>query len=715
MPTDINTDSTSQQTCWIQTAPTDRPPRQSQDIVFEVHDPFFQPICSKTSVEAVHGQVGVPSELSSKRPSEDSTVIDIPASASDLRSQSSILCDPNAQGLPTNEGVTGMHSDLSVSSKRQVSASCHHDGTIKKTRAPGTASAGLSRHQKGRRLSWLSVSWSNASMKEKQGSVISIPPATSIFSVGKSSISSPTLTSTTNARVANAENIHYSEALFPTSSCGTARLDGDGVEGESGSNTVAAAKNSSSWKSTVRSIKAKLGHPRRASTSLIPGSSWLTYEPEVWGSTDLSSNPSRRMGRTAIYGDKLHLFGERLHRSTHGAGSDALRHQETVKAKEIHTTHLHNDLSTPSHLPTCILPGLHSDSNTDLLRGSLSKSFASAIDKLDLRSLPTLVQNSPSMSSLRKAKSIFGLRGKYDEKEKTPTKGMFQSWYYELLLIRLQKGTPSSADPMPDLTELSLHAKNKGNVTDTFGVATGPNTSTDESNENISPKPVSGLVGRNHPDPLRSNPTVLPSATPSSQAGPSTTPDLPTQPKVDDEDEDEELYTLREAIMFSESQGNLSQYTRTPSPTNKSVPAAAPARLPDETPTKQPTYQKLKKSVSSFFNKSANKIRSTPTTPAKGQKTGNKQEQQSMGAPDVQVPERATHSHQPYTPSPLRKSSRAMTSSPSAQVPVEGLKLDHARSPNTASNREKRRGMYGEENFKDFRLSRVDITEPYEE
>lgn len=74
-----------------------------------------------------------------------------------------------------------------------------------------------------------------------------------------------------------------------------------------------------------------------------------------------------------------------------------------------------NELTGVSHTTPNIqqaprLPGLYSDSTTDLDATSLSRSFASAVDKLDFQSSPTLVHDGTPMSRLKKAKSYFSLR-----------------------------------------------------------------------------------------------------------------------------------------------------------------------------------------------------------------------------------------------------------------------------------------------------------------
>lgn len=125
--------------------------------------------------------------------------------------------------------------------------------------------------------------------------------------------------------------------------------------------------------------------------------------------------------------EKLHHINERLHAWSTGSGSDAGAPVTGVKAKGIQTQDFQQLSATPTPRATSYLPKLHSDSTTDLLRGSLSRSFASAIDKLDINSSPTLVNHSPSMAPLRKAKSVLDLFSKYKETDQSKNDEIIQS------------------------------------------------------------------------------------------------------------------------------------------------------------------------------------------------------------------------------------------------------------------------------------------------
>lgn len=357
----------------------------------------------------------------------------------DFRSQSSLSCDPNAQYQSSNERTENLRHGLTVSSSTSYSASRHDVDSDFQASIVGTISDGISRYRKRKRLPWVPESWSRMLKDGKQGSLTTIPPTTSMSSISKSSISSPVLTSTTNARVANAEKVQCSEVLFPISSLPEHHYRYDDVPGASESSTTRGIDNISSWTSSVRSIKAKLGHARRESTGPFLTSSWSKRTYTRRESADSSSISSRRKAKLTVKG-KLHHLGRRLHILPAQTDNDVVYAVETVKAKEIqpHQSDQASRTTTPRATP--FLSGLHSDSTTDLLRGSLSRSFASAVDKLDLRSSPTLVYYSPSMSTLRKAKSFIGLKDKYDSDDKgsSQSKSSLQNCSTLLTLLKAE-------------------------------------------------------------------------------------------------------------------------------------------------------------------------------------------------------------------------------------------------------------------------------------
>lgn len=333
-------------------------------------------------------------------------------SNSDFRSQSSLSCDPNEQSQPTSYRTDSLRHGFFVSSSNSVWPSYHDLDPSLQPRSTGTTSDGLTRHRKRRRLSWLSKPWSKVMKDGKQYSLTTIPPTTSMSSVSKTSISSPVLTSTTNARVADAEKVHCSEVLFPISSPPEYHSRDENISAADESSTIHGVDNTSSWTSSMRNLRARLGHSRRASTGVLPTSSWSrrTYRRrDPAGSLSISSH---RKAKMAVRG-RLQQLGERLHVLPIETGNAFVDNAGNVKAKGIQSHQPDQASRTSIPRATPFLPGPHSDSTIDLLHGSLSKSFASAVDKLDLQSSPTLVHESPSMSTLRKVKTVLRMNEKY--------------------------------------------------------------------------------------------------------------------------------------------------------------------------------------------------------------------------------------------------------------------------------------------------------------
>lgn len=268
-------------------------------------------------------------------------------------------------------------------------------------------------------------------------------------------------------------------------------------------------------------------------------------------------------------------------------------------------------------------------------------------------------------------------------------------------------------------------------------------------------KEVVEVTVQDHPHPLRSHPNVTGFAFPGQIRAP-ITPDPQVTQSVDkgfagngdDDDKADKDHRLSEGFTASESTGEISHHTRTPTPVVRVVESEPiKARVPAQTPTKQPAFKRLKKSVSGFFTRSASMMRLTANTAASNTPTANTttagtptvitparkstiqegSEPQETGIGGVEVPKRVVHDHQPVTPSPLRNSSRPDVSEARYGVTEEEMAVSTAtqtsdgivdiygpRSPRSAVNPEKRRAMYGD-SFKGFRVSRIDLNKAFEE
>lgn len=225
-------------------------------------------------------------------------------------------------------------------------------------------------------------------------------------------------------------------------------------------------------------------------------------------------------------------------------------------------------------------------------------------------------------------------------------------------------------------------------------------------------------------NPLRMHPEVHSSATPANGSAPNT-------PILPDEGSECQSSSINRAVIYSPSTGNFSLYSRTPSP--QVQPVVSKDRVPQETPTRKPLRKAsgsmLRKSMSTFFGKSASMMKVTNHTP-----TGSAQAEQdnsgkgrrrarsdtkladsrriadvrtrSKSTPDMHKSDgiRVPWSHQPSTPSPLRKSTmidqhpkfrqRAVTATTPIRVQAGGIMLDGARSSTILSDPEKRYGRY---------------------
>ena len=234
-------------------------------------------------------------------------------------------------------------------------------------------------------------------------------------SVSKSSISTPCLTSTTNARVADAENIHYNDELLPDYMIDSAvRRGGPKSKGKTHDQCQDDEKlqkqqnaGTSPWAVTVRSVRKKLNHTRRASMSLLfdkprhrradEGNRHLIVPPVVptWSVSSLNIN----QGQTG------HLPA-REYNSSNASGFDDGSHPLFDKQRSAvrSSDRLTSCSSDPLHLPY-----LPTRSTTDLLFSSFSEAFANAVE--DLVPSASLIAKSESSTTpkLRSARSYFSL------------------------------------------------------------------------------------------------------------------------------------------------------------------------------------------------------------------------------------------------------------------------------------------------------------------
>lgn len=266
-------------------------------------------------------------------------------------------------------------------------------------RAQTTTPEKRAKHDKHRPLSWLPFTRPKPWQDQKSASA-SLPHQNSMSSVTKSTISTPVLTSTTNARVADVENIECSDVLLPDYS---SRIDSSAQNLDRSSVIDDSHR---SFSSTLRSVKKKLGsHARRASTSLLTDRKPGTKRGH---STAPSAGSVKMMSSIQAFKDKLHHLPGRGSRTS---SATDLRQKATHQPEQLSNPIVHDEeLDTLQPLQSIPrLPCLYTESTTNLMATSLSRSFASAVEKLNFDPLPTGVHDATPLQRLKKAKSLWSL------------------------------------------------------------------------------------------------------------------------------------------------------------------------------------------------------------------------------------------------------------------------------------------------------------------
>lgn len=324
----------------------------------------------------------------------------------ELRAASSLSCDPDHQPLPSCANAGASPWNYAASPGTSFSGSLRNLDISRTTRPSGATPDGLLRRTRSRPLSWLSFGRSKMQRVGTKSPSMPLPHQSSMSSVAKSSISSPMLTSTTNARVADVENIECSDVLLPDYSSHDAASSRLARANRATSrHPEQASGKHSDWASTVRSVKKKLSHTRRASTSLLLESQWVRRVGEKLGYAAAPSvTPSRASNKLGVGKSKVRQGQEEDQPSRFDADSTARLQMTTSEVESVCTSH-----TAPNIHQAPRLPDLYSDSTINPKATSLSRSFASAVDKLDFQSSPTLVHDGTPTSRLERARSYFSL------------------------------------------------------------------------------------------------------------------------------------------------------------------------------------------------------------------------------------------------------------------------------------------------------------------
>jgi len=327
----------------------------------------------------------------------------------DLRAASNLPCNPyQHQPLSSSSDVNNAPCSYPASSGTSLSESFRNLHSRRVARTSEMRSAGPLQRARLRPLSWASFGRDRTQKVGVKSPSMPLPHQNSMSFVAKSSISSPVLTSTTNARVADIENIECSDTLLPDYSSQRAASNRSARDqGNVPQHSHKLSDKHSAWTSTLRSVKKKLSHTRRASTSLLLERPWVRWAGEKIGNSTTPSTASRRaFGKPDTSNNRKQQCQKDDQQARFDSGSTAISQGNTSETPEPAVAS-HTILSIPQ-APR--LPGLYSGSTTDLNATSFSRSFASAVDKLDFQSSPTLVLDGTPMSRLKKAKSYFSLR-----------------------------------------------------------------------------------------------------------------------------------------------------------------------------------------------------------------------------------------------------------------------------------------------------------------
>lgn len=580
-------------------------------------------------------------------------------SRDDLRagaeSSLSYRCDPKNQPPPTPEpSFVNMGREGSVKSSPPVKEN-HSDEDKppeKKTESkPQRLNTIRRRAHRLRPRSWLPFSRSAPNASYPRSASSQLPKTASSSTVARSVISAPILTSTTNVSVARTEGVYcedMSDLDFSQSArnlqagqvVASSQHSGEASQGRCdeaaslqpisrGSSQKRGDPSVSKKRRFLRlgnAIRSRISHAGSQQQTQVTRSPQENKKPEVLESpdgVDLNRNASRRRAETInLYKDKIKGLTGREH----------VRQRSLDAAKRMPGSTNDVDADPPlladgadgasdgSHginLPSTDFVGEQSENGSPF--GSLTRSFASAVDKLDLHwSLPR------HMSFIRSKSSMFNLKkGDKDSTSSPPQR-------------RRDFPPISPSQPAPPVSQpIAASAPTQLPSSESFDVPGAPQDSTKSVLKTMAPKAQTDSTNsrRPHPmvfsnakngyvasdpipgypggvNPLRMHPPDTMAADSSTQtrtarreppapdrparplatyfSGPSTG-SQPQYPAYLDSDESSDSGSLEGAPIYSPSMGDLSQYSRE-TPRSVSFSTAGKGRIADAaTPTREPT------------------------------------------------------------------------------------------------------------------------------
>lgn len=598
-------------------------------------------------------------------------------SRDDLRagaeSSLSYRCDPKNQPPPTPEpSFVNLGMEESVKSSPPVKEN-HPDEDKpdeKKTESrPQRLNTIRRRAHRLRPRSWLPFSRSSPNASYPRSASSQLPKTASSSTVARSVISAPILTSTTNVSVARTEGV-YCEDMSDLDFSQTARNlqagqvvvssqhSGEASQGQSGEaaspqpipGNVSDKRGDPLVSKKGRllrlgnAIRSKISHGVSHQQTPASSSSQENKKPEPSdspGGIDLSRDASRRRAETInLYKEKIKGLTGREHVRQRSLGASIRMPGSTNDVDPPLLADAVDGATDGTHgvdLPATDLVGEQSENESPF--GSLTRSFASAVDKLDLHwSLPR------NMSFIRSKSSIFNLRKGDKDDTSSPQQGR-----RDFPPISPSRPAPPISQPIAASPPSQLPSGESSGLpgapqdsTHSILKTMAPKVQTDShsshrphpmvfsnvKNGYVASNPIPGYPGgvnplRMHPpDTMAIDPSIQ-SRTPRREppvpnrparplatyfGGPSTG-SQPQSPTSLDGDESSDSGSLEGAPIYSPSLGDLSQYSRE-TPKSVSFSPAGKGRIADAaTPTREPI-------------KSNAPVRGGPVWPLKKSKSG---------------------------------------------------------------------------------------------
>lgn len=531
------------------------------------------------------------------------------------RTESSLSyrCDPQNQPPATPEPDPQTHISTEVAGSKLEEGSKKQNAGSQQPQGSGQLN-----HEKSslrrralqiRPLSWLALSRPPLESHCPRSMSAQLPTAASTSTVARSVISAPVLTSTTNVQVACTEGVHcgeISDLTFsqPTwnSRVGSVAKPTDSQRGGTGPDDAAPnlgmslnpgptlANASAVSRRRIFQfgdiVRRKIGSrplkkPTGGSSPLQSAEARAEDSDTGLAPAALESSLARRRAET------LNLYKGKIKGLT---GNGHVRRKSLNSSKDLAETAKDPPL-LGEFTDTQLTDTKAEQSDDDSAFGSLTRSFVSAVDKLDFHS--PLPRNIPF---LRSRSSFFHpKKGDNAAGESSETKRQFARISPPPPV--LSSSTPSTLslappDP-PPAAKLDKAAHNELVAQQS---APSPMVFSKEKNKYVPAKPVAGSPRginpfRMHPPDAMASPPSLSyqpvPAGPTASNVPSDSPQRQETTASEHGEENDDLASLENAPIYSPSLGDLSQYARdTPQSTRDGRPESARAKAVEATPTR---------------------------------------------------------------------------------------------------------------------------------